>query len=338
MADPNQMDPTANPGLLNQPIYEPTGSSPLSIDGKYSGWLIFTDSLGGSPFTLDLPTGLSNQFRVINRGNIDELVLTGTFVFPNGVIETTSIVLPKGVGPLPGSSVHLVSGGGSWSVMGVMGKVHLTGLGVDYWGTLPEGTAEQRWLGSTTDDSLTEIFLDGVANNRLVLPENVAARVKVRITAVDEALRGKTWDVEFMLLRDDLNNTYSVGNPVYFTLVQTEPDEFTSTDANLTGNGTIVCKEQNSNIPNSGTVWIDGDAYAYSSLGSSPVTFTLDGVTLTKDYNENDKIKVSTGGWEVQIQADDTNESIQIRVAGEPGTDINWKAVGSVDFVDIPTP
>ncbi len=270
-------------------------------------------------------------------GDVDELVLTGTFAFPNGIIETTSIVLPKGVGPLPGSSVHLVSGGGSWTVMGVMGRVRLTGLGIDYWGTLPEGTEEQRWLGSTTDASPTEIFLDGVTNNRFVLPENAVARGKIRITAVDEDLRARTWDVEFLFRRDGLDNTAAVGNPVYITWVQSDPDEFTSTDANTTGNGTIVCKENSGSPPASGTVWIDGDAYAYSSFSSSPITFTLDGVTLTKDYDENDLINVSTGGWSVLVEADDTNESVKISVLGEPGTNIDWKAVGSVDFVDVPT-
>lgn len=72
---------------------------------------------------------------------------------------------------------------------------------------------EVSWFGSTTDATITEVFLAGAASNRFVLAASSLVGFKIQVLAREAATGDcKYWEVSGAIKRDGANNTALVGS------------------------------------------------------------------------------------------------------------------------------
>lgn len=70
------------------------------------------------------------------------------------------------------------------------------------------GESETRWEGEVSNNTETEIFLNGEADNRYTCPANTVITINYICLAIDTATyECKTWDVVGFIRRDGSDNT-----------------------------------------------------------------------------------------------------------------------------------
>ncbi len=125
--------------------------------------------------------------------------------------------------------------------------------------------SEAQWFGTTTDDTETEILLDGLTQRYVMIAQSSISFEILIIARNNAGNVSKGWTVAGVIHRDNSNITSLVGS---------------------------ISK---SVISESGT---------YSTY--------------------------DTNNWDVDAEADDTNESLIVKVTGEAGITIRWEAAGSM--------
>lgn len=97
------------------------------------------------------------------------------------------------------------------------------------------GGVDHEWSGTTTDATPAEIFINGVADSRLVISANTTKTFEIKIVAGDN-VSAKSWNISGSIRRDGANNT-ALGGAVKKTSFG-EDDAASGWDVTVTADNT----------------------------------------------------------------------------------------------------